>query len=77
MIQSSANVVIHLSGHVDPAERAGIEQAIAAQRGVDRAAMSPRTERLILVDYDPFAISAQRILATVRARGVGAHLIGM
>jgi len=77
MSKHYSNVIVHVSGTVDAAERTGIEQAIAAQRGVKRAARSPRAERLILVDYDPFAISAQRILETVRGRGVGAHLIGM
>jgi hypothetical protein len=32
---------------------------------------------MILVDYDPFATSAQRILETVRGRGVTAQLVGM
>jgi hypothetical protein len=68
------NVVVHVSG---PANRAGIERAIAAQAGVGRAAMSPKAERLILVDYDPFVISAQRILEIVRGRGVAAQLVGM
>ena len=77
MSKSYTNVIVHVSGPVDSAERAGIEQAIAAQHGVKRAERSPRAERFILVDYDPFAISAQRILETVRGRGVGAHLIGM
>ena len=72
-----ANVVVHVSGPSGRAERFGIEQAITAQPGVGRAATSPKAERLILVDYDPFVTSAQRILETVRGRGVAAQLIGM
>jgi hypothetical protein len=71
------NVIIHLSEPIDSTKRTEIEQAVAAQPGVDRAAVSPKVDRLILVDYDPFATSAQRILASVRRRGVNARLIGM
>jgi hypothetical protein len=71
------NVILHLSGNLGAAERAGIAQAIAAQPGVSRAQPSPRAERLILVDYDPSAISAQRILGSVRQRGVTAQLVGL
>lgn len=77
MSKRYSNVIVHVSGPVDSAERAGIVQAIAAQRGVKRAEKSPAAGRFILVDYDPFAINAQRILETVRGRGFGAHLIGM
>jgi sensor domain CHASE-containing protein len=77
MSKRYSNVIVHVSGEVDPVEHAGIEQAIAAERGVRRAERSRAAERFILVDYDPFAISAQRILETVRGPGVGAHLIGM
>jgi hypothetical protein len=77
MSNKYANVVVHLSGPVGPAERAGIEQAIAAQPGVGRAATSPTAKRLMLVDYDPFTTTAQHILETVRGRGVPAQLIGM
>jgi CheY-like chemotaxis protein len=52
-------------------------QIIAAQRGVARVQVSARAKRLILVDFDPSAISAQRILGSVRDRGVSAQLVGM
>ena len=72
-----ANVIVHLSGVVGAHERANVEQVVAAQPGVSRAAVSPKAARMILVDYDPFATSAQRILETVRGRGVTAQLVGM
>lgn len=77
MTTKYANVIVHVSGTFGAGERAGVEQAVAAQPGVGRAAVSPKTERMILVDYDPFETSAQRILETVRGRGVTAQLVGM
>ena len=77
MSQNHASVIVHLSGPVGPAERVEIERAISEQLGVGRAATSPHADRLILVDYDPFAISARRILETVRGRGLSAQLVGM
>jgi hypothetical protein len=71
------NVIIYLPGPIAPAKRAEIEQAVAAQPGVGRAAASTRAERMILVDYDPRATSAQQILGCVRSRGVSAQLVGM
>jgi hypothetical protein len=71
------NVILHLSGNLGAAERAGIAQQIAAQPGVSRAQPSPKAERLLLVDYDPSAISSQRILGSVRSRGVAAQLVGL
>jgi hypothetical protein len=71
------NVIVYLPGPVAPAKRAEIEQAVAAQPGVGRTAASKQTERLILVDYDPRATSAQAILGCVRSRGVSAQLVGM
>ena len=71
------NVILHLSGTLGAAERTSIAQAIAAQPGVSRAQLSPKAERLILVDYDPVAISAQRILGSVRDRGITAQLVGL
>jgi hypothetical protein len=72
-----ANVIVHVSASLDAGERAALEQALAGQPGVGRAAVSAKAERLIRVDYDPFATSAKRILQTVRRRGVPAQLIGI
>ena len=77
MSKQYASVVVHVSGAIRPIERAGIEQAVAAEPGVSRARVSDKAERLFLVDYDPVATSARRILETVRGRGVSAQLVGM
>ena len=77
MSKRPINVILHVSGKLGADERAGIAQAIAAQPGVCRVEPSPKAERLILVDYDPVAISAQRILGSVRDRGITAQLVGL
>lgn len=77
MRKQSVNVIVHVSGELGAAEHAGIVQGIAAQPGVSRAVSGSRAGRLILVDYDPDAISARRILGSVRERGVSAQLIGL
>ena len=72
-----ANAIVHVSETLGANERVGLERAVAAQPGVGRAAVSRKAERLMLIDYDPFVTSAQRILETVRGRGVTAQLVGM
>lgn len=71
------SVIVHLAGAADSKECAGIEKTIAAQPGVDRARLSPKIERMLLVDYDPAATSAQHILDAVQNRGVSARLVGI
>jgi hypothetical protein len=77
MSRPSVNVIVHLSGDIGAAAPTGIARAIAAQPGVSRAEPSPKAKRLILVDYDPDSISAQRILRSVHDRGVAAQLVGL
>ena len=77
MSNQQINVIVHVAGELGGAEGASIAQTIAAQPGVSRAQPSPKAARLILVDYDPFATSAQGILGSVRGRGVTAHLVGL
>lgn len=72
-----ANVIVHLLGPIDGQRQSEIRDAVAAQPGVGRAATSGRAPRLILVDYDPDAVSVQQVLDTVHRRGVGASLVGM
>ena len=42
-----------------------------------RARASLRSNRLVLVDYDPEIIDSQKILGAVVRRGYDARLIGM
>jgi hypothetical protein len=77
MNKQTANIIVHVSGGVDATQRSEIRQLVDAHSGVGRTTVNPRTERMILVHYDPFATSAQQILTAVRDRGVNARLVGM
>ncbi len=77
MSKPYVNVIVHVNAELGAQQRAELQQVVAAQPGVGRAAVSQRAARLMLVDYDPYTISARRILETVRGRGVGAQLVGM
>ena len=50
---------------------------LAGLKGVSRAWVSPRTSRIVLVDYDPTVTDSQRILGTVVRCGFDARLVGM
>jgi ethanolamine ammonia-lyase small subunit len=72
-----SDVIVHLSGTMAPEIYTEVQQAVAARHGVGRVSVSPRTDRLILVDYDPAAISSQSILRVVHGCGINAQLVGM
>lgn len=71
------NVIVDLERGVDPARVHEVRSTLADLAGVVRAQPSERLQRMMLVGYDPDVISAQAILASVRARGLQAHLVGM
>ena len=77
MSKQNVNVLVRLINALDPVRRSSLMQTLGRLAGVKNAAVSHRNERLLLVDYDPSATSAQRILATVRGRGIDARLIGL
>jgi hypothetical protein len=71
------NVIVDLERGIDRARLHEVRTALADLAGVVHAQPSERLERMMLVGYDPAVTSAQAILATVRRRGLGAHLVGM
>jgi copper chaperone CopZ len=77
MQTNKANVVVDLK-HIPDRDRLGeLESELDGINGVSRAQASPRSGRLILVDYDPEVIDSQKILGAVVRRGYDARLIGM
>lgn len=71
------NVIVDLERGIDPARVHEVRSTLADLAGVVRAQPSERLPRMVLVGYDPDVISAQAILASVRSRGLQAHLVGM
>lgn len=77
MNASHSDVVVHLGKTLSAADRARLERTLEAEHGVARARANPRATQLLVVNYDPAAISALGVLRTVRAQGIAARLVGM
>lgn len=77
MYTSQSDVMVHLDSALSAADRARLERVLEAERGVARARANPRTAQLLVVNYDPSAISALGVLRTVQAQGISARLVGM
>ena len=77
MSSPQVNVLVdvkHALGH--PAGDALVD-ALSHLHGVSRAWISPRTSRLVLVDFDARQTDTQHILHAVVQRGFDACLVGM
>lgn len=77
MKQATANVVIHFPGTPDEQSLGEAQRAMCTLEGVTRVVASPRLRGLVLVDYDPGAISAQTILAGAARGGLAGRLVGL
>jgi hypothetical protein len=77
MTTNQANVMVDLRQAPTRTACSELESELSSLNGVCRARVSARVGRLVLVDYDPKAISSQRILGVVVRRGFDARLIGM
>lgn len=77
MYKPVVNVIVDLERGLDPARLHEVRSTLADLNGVIRAQPSERLQRMMMVGYDPRVISAQEILASVRGRGLQAHLVGM
>lgn len=71
------DVVVDLERGFDHARLHEVRSTLADLAGVVSARPSERLERMLVVGYDPRVTSAQAILASVRRRGLAAHLVGM
>lgn len=77
MKATQANIVVDLKQTLSPQSGADLVNELIGELGVSRAWVSPRTSRLVLVDFDPMQTDTQHILHTVVARGFDARLVGM
>lgn len=77
MNSQQVSVVLHVSGAFESEEVTKLAQSVAGETGVRQARPSPKAPRFLLIDYDPIATSARRILDAVRSRGFSAQLIGL
>lgn len=77
MPAANSDVVVHVARPLGPGERERMEQSLAAAPGIRSVRASERAEQLVLVDFDPRAISALGVLRCFRALGLDARLVGM
>lgn len=77
MNKHTVNILLRISGASGPDQKADLQRVVAEQPGVSRAIDAVRGNRLMRVDYDPFAITSQQILAAVRGHGCDARLVGL
>jgi len=70
------DAVLRVQPAPEDAERARLKQALVAQPGVSRVQIHARKDALVIVDFDPRAISAVGILRCVHAQGLVGRLLG-
>ena len=77
MQASSSNIMVDVRNTLSHEYGAELVGDIAGLQGVRRAWVSPRTRRIVLVDYDPTVTDSGRILGTIVRHGFDARLVGM
>ena len=77
MPQQTSDVMVHIERPIEAGERARLELALSAKTGIRAVRGSSRAEQLLLIDYDPSAISALGVLRCFQALGLHARLVGM
>jgi hypothetical protein len=71
------NVIIDLKRVASAAQCGELVGDLEKLRGVSRAWPSPRTARMVLVDYDAGATDARHILGAVVAHAFDARIVGI
>jgi hypothetical protein len=72
-----ADVIIHVDESVDHDRRQEIAGTVRAHAGVTDVAHHDEKPHLMIVKYDPQAVTAQVLLGVVRGEGVHAELVGL
>jgi hypothetical protein len=77
MNATQVNILVDVRQALSPQSGDQLVNALGGLHGVSRAWVSPRTSRLVLVDFDAKQTDTQHILRTVVNRGYDARLVGM
>jgi hypothetical protein len=77
MSKNAVDVLVHIDQTLGHDRLAVVTRAIAAISGVATAEGHDAKPHLVIVTYDPDKVSAQQILAGVKAQGVNAELVGL
>lgn len=74
---AQSDVVVRVQSTPNDGERDALERALSAQPGVSRVQIHPGDGALVIVDFDPRAISPLGILRCVHAQGHIGRLLGI
>jgi len=77
MIPKMVDVTVHIDENTSHTERESLREKILRQDGVMAAAYHDEKPHLMMVEYDPDAISSRDILKIVKSADVHAELIGL
>jgi len=72
-----SDLVVRVQPSPEEAEGLRLQEALGAQPGVSRVQIHSRENALVIVDFDPRAISPRAILHCVQAQGHVARLLGV
>ncbi len=73
----TVDVIIHVDETIDHDRRMKIVDSVKARAGVSDATLHDQKPHLMIVKYDPAAVSAHTLLDVVRGEGVHAELVGL
>lgn len=71
------DIMIHVHPTLSAEQRAKIEDALIASKGVVAATFSPTHSHMLTVAYDPEAAHAGQLLETVREWDAAATMVGL
>ena len=72
----TADVLIHIDEKIDHDRRVGIVDSLNANSGVRDVKSSDEKPHILIVKYDPTAVTSHELLDITLASGVHAELIG-
>jgi hypothetical protein len=73
----TADVTVHIDETIDKEGRSKIADAVRATKGVVAVMHHDEKPHLMIVKYDPAAVTSRQLLQLVLDRGVHAELIGL
>lgn len=74
---TQTDVVVRVQPAPEGGEREQLQRALSAQPGVSRVQIHAGADALVIVDFDPRAISPLGILRCVHAQGHLGRLLGL
>lgn len=72
-----ADVTVHIDEAISHNELEALRDKVLQQKGVIAAAYHDEKPHLMMVEYDPDAVTSKNILKTVESAGVHAELVGL